>query len=99
LADREIFCHAKLGRYQAMAEIEQTSLRSIWLKLPISLHHAVRSDLPGQAKIEAIAPPAIVQKDQKFACAKKRNSLWHSTLIPLSSPFAKNILLPFFGNI
>jgi hypothetical protein len=30
----KLFCNAKPGRYRGMANIEQTSPRSIWLKLP-----------------------------------------------------------------
>ena len=36
VAHREIFRHAKLGCYRGMADIEQASPRSIWLKLPAS---------------------------------------------------------------
>jgi hypothetical protein len=30
----KFFCNAKLGRYRGVADIEQASPRSIWLKLP-----------------------------------------------------------------
>jgi hypothetical protein len=32
----KFFCNAKLGRYRGVADIEQASPRSIWLKLPTS---------------------------------------------------------------
>jgi hypothetical protein len=39
VADRHIakfFCNARLGRYRGVADIEQASPRSLWLKLPTS---------------------------------------------------------------
>jgi hypothetical protein len=39
----KFFCNAKLGRYRAVADIEQASPRSIWLKLPTSCLRRWRS--------------------------------------------------------
>ena len=39
----KFFCHAKLGRYRGMADIEQASPLSIWLKLPTSAVALLRS--------------------------------------------------------
>jgi hypothetical protein len=44
----KFFCHAKLGRYQGMADIEQASPRSIWLKLPTSLPYLYGEPLTGR---------------------------------------------------
>jgi hypothetical protein len=46
-----------------------------------------------------VAHRAIRRQRCTIACAKNRISPGDSTLIPLSSPSAKNILLPFFRSI
>jgi hypothetical protein len=56
---------------------------------------SARTDSPDGRGL-AFSPRRGRAEVSKIPCAKIRNSRGISTLIPLSSPRAKNILLPFY---